>query len=573
MQKVCKQCQAQFEVTPKDLDFYDKVSPVFQGKKYSIPPPTLCPDCRQQRRLSWRNERTLYNRNCDLCKRHIVSVYPMAALFPVYCVRCWWSDQWDSFSYGIDYDFSIPFLKQFQRLRERVPQLAIQNDEGISSENSEYCYDVSHAKNCYRVIGSWYIQDCHFSLNVNRSRDVVDCNTTSIDCELVYESLDSQRLYHCAYLQNCEGCRDCFFGYDLRGCSDCFCCFGLRQKRFCMFNEQLVEKEYRRRIAEFNLDSFAMTRDMRVTFDHWALRFPRKYANLQNCEDCVGNNLFNCKSVLGYSVFNSEYSKFIDRSDGPKYSYDLINTGDSQWCYDCVTPDNSYMVAFSVWCWKCKNIFLSDNCHSSEQLLGCVSVRRGKYCILNKRYTKGEYEELAGRIIESLQKDEWPAMKSPSGTRCTSWGEHLPISHSPFGYNETAAAEYYPLSRDEVLRRGWKWNDVLPHTMGKETQQWDAVADNIRDVPDEIIQEVLACMECRKNYNITPQELKFYRKMPVPIPRLCPDCRHLQRFHRKTPTHLWKRQCKNCAKEIQTTYAPNRPETVYCESCYLSVVY
>lgn len=569
MTKTCTSCGQGFEITQDDLGFYDKVSPIFGGKKYAVPPPTHCPDCRQQRRLAWRNERTLYRRNCDLCNRYIVSVYPATAPFPVYCVRCFWGDQWDSLSFGIDYDPSVPFLEQFRRLRERVPQLAIQNDEGIGSENSEYCYDVSRAKNCYRVIGSWYIQDCHYSLNVNRSKDVVDCNTASIECELVYESLDSQRLYHCAYLQNCEGCRDCFFGYDLRGCSDCFACFGLRQKRFCMFNEQLTEEEYRRRMAEFNLGSFAMTHETRAKFDEWALRFPRKYANLQNCEDCVGNNLFNCKSVLGYSVFNSEYSKFIDRSDGPKNSYDLINTGTPQWCYDCVTPDDSYMVAFSVWCWKCKYILLSDNCHSSEHLFGCASVKRGKYRILNKQYTKEQYEKMAGNIIESLKKD-------------SAWGEHLPVSLSPFGYNETAAIEYYPLSRDEIMQRGWKWNDTLPHTTGKETKQWDAVADDIREVPDSIIQDVLACTECKKNYKITPQELKFYRNMPVPIPRQCPDCRHMARFHRKTPTHLWKRQCMctqghdhgaQCPRAFETTYGPNRPETVYCEDCYLKEVY
>lgn len=41
----------------------------------------------------------------------------------------------------------------------------------------------------------------------------------------------------------------------------------------------------------------------------------------------------------------------------------------------------------------------------------------------------------------------------------------------------------------------------------------------------------------------------------------------------RNPRKLWKRQCGKCGKEIQTTYSPERPETVYCEGCYLSVVY
>ena len=75
MQKTCPQCSAPFQVTPEDLAFYEKVSPVFNGKKELIPPPSLCPDCRMQRRLAWRNERSIFRDTCDLCKKSIVSIY------------------------------------------------------------------------------------------------------------------------------------------------------------------------------------------------------------------------------------------------------------------------------------------------------------------------------------------------------------------------------------------------------------------------------------------------------------------------------------------------------------------
>jgi hypothetical protein len=60
--KICKQCNSSFEITDKDLEFYDKISPTFNGEKFEIPAPTLCSDCRQQRRIVWRNERKLYRR-------------------------------------------------------------------------------------------------------------------------------------------------------------------------------------------------------------------------------------------------------------------------------------------------------------------------------------------------------------------------------------------------------------------------------------------------------------------------------------------------------------------------------
>jgi hypothetical protein len=560
VQKTCRQCQATFEVTQNDLTFYDAISPTFAGTKYAIPPPSLCPDCRQQRRLAWRNERNLYSRSCSLCGKHMVSVYPQTVPFPVYCVPCWWSDKWDAATFGRTYDPSRPFLDQWAELHAVTPKLSMQNDDGIESENSEYCYDISRCKDCYRLIGSWYDRDCHYSLNVNHSKNVVDCNSVSHHSEIVYESLDSQKLYHCAWVQNCENCRDCFFCYDLKGCADCFGCVGLRQKTFCIFNEQLTEDSYRVRMREISLGSHAIVDQTKRRFDAWALRFPRLFANLQNCEDCEGNNLFNCKSVLGYSVFNAEYCKFVDRSDRPIHSYDLINNGGGQWCCDCVTPDDSYMTLFSIWCWKSKNILLSDNCHSSGQLLGCISLHRKKHCILNKEYPKEEYERLAGAIIESLRRDG-------------AWGEHLPIRLSPFGYNESGAFDYYPLSKEETRARGWPWTDALPYTTGKETLLWDKIPDDIADVPDTVTKEILACSSCKKNFKITPKEFAFYRAFPSPLPRNCPECRYALRFKKKTPTRLWSRTCGKCGTEIRTTYSPDRPEIVYCEKCYLKEVY
>ena len=55
--KKCRLSGCEFFVTDKDLEFYDKISPVFAGKKYVLPSPTLCPDERIRRRLAWRNDR------------------------------------------------------------------------------------------------------------------------------------------------------------------------------------------------------------------------------------------------------------------------------------------------------------------------------------------------------------------------------------------------------------------------------------------------------------------------------------------------------------------------------------
>ena len=57
------------------------------------------------------------------------------------------------------------------------------------------------------------------------------------------------------------------------------------------------------------------------------------------------------------------------------------------------------------------------------------------------------------------------------------------------------------------------------------------------------------------------------------LPQRCFDQRHLDRVEQRNPRKLWQRSCSRCGKDILTNYAPERPEIVYCETCYLDEVY
>ncbi len=556
LQKKCLKCQSPFDIPDEDLVFYDKISPEFGKTKCPIPPPTLCPDCRYQRRIAWRNERNLYNRKCDLCQKPIISLYSPEKTYTVYCQRCWWSDKWDPFQFSKEFDFKSPFFNQFTDLYKSVPLLAIQNDNGVSSENCEYCQDFAFGKNCYLITGSWYLRDSFYGDTLCKGADIVD-STYVYNSELVYESLYCDKLYNCIFVQNSENCQRCVFGFDLKGCSDCFACFGLRQKRFYIFNQPYSETEYKAKMRELRVGSSAGFQKVKEEFQEWIKQFPRKATNQKNCENCVGNNLFHCKNTTGFDLFDSENSKYFTRSDKSLFCYDIHQSGNPQWCYESMTPDNSYMVAFSLWCWKDKNVLYSDNCHSSEYLFGCMGLKHAKYCILNKQYTKEEYESLVPQIIEQM-------------AAAGEWGELFPIRMSPFAYNETLVQTFFPLSREEASAAGYVWKDAdkkdyLP--------QMYSIPDAIEDVPDTIVKETLSCQKCHKNYRIIPTEFAFYRKMVLPIPLFCPLCRHSDRFSRSAPHQIFSRKCAKCGKDIQTTYSPDKPETVYCEDCYLSEVY
>src|SRR3989344_5392742 len=103
----CQSCKGQFVIEPDDFAFYEKIK---------VPPPTWCPGCRLQRRYSFRNEMNLYKVKCGLCGKNTISMYSADKPYPIYCQKCWMSDNWDPLQYGQEYDFSKPFFEQFGQL-------------------------------------------------------------------------------------------------------------------------------------------------------------------------------------------------------------------------------------------------------------------------------------------------------------------------------------------------------------------------------------------------------------------------------------------------------------------------
>lgn len=559
MQKICTQCRSPFGVAPEDLGFHERISPTYAGTRFDIPPPSLCPDCRFRRRISWRNEYHYYSRKCSSCEKPVVSVHAEDRSFPVFCNRCWWGDGWDPLEYGLPYDPNRSFFEQFTELAGRVPQLAMMNDNGVSSENCEYTNDFAFGKNCYLVTGSWQVQDSFYSSCCNHVRDVCDCECVNLGSELVYESIDSTQLYHCTFLQSSSGCHHCHFGIDLKGCSDCVGCIGLRQAKFHILNEPFAEEEYRQRVASLDLSSAAGQSRFAAHFQRHAAAFPRKPRQFVGCEDCAGDNLTNCRNVFGFDTFDGEHSKYFVKGDAPKHCQDIQNSGNPQWCYESITPDNSYLVSFSLWCWKCKNVLYSDNCHSSDDLFGCIALKRHRHCILNRQYAPSEYEALVSRIIANMRRDG-------------EWGEFFPSALSPFAYEDSLAGDLFPLSKEELHRRGWRSKE-RPKKAGLPATA--PLPDRIADAPEMITRELFACTDCEKNYRILPAELLFYQKMSLPPPHRCPECRRRRRQAIRVPysfrPHL--RRCEECGRAVETAYPETLAPKIFCESCYSASVY
>jgi hypothetical protein len=146
MNKRCYHCGTLFLTNEEDLAFFDKISPVVAGRKELVPPPTLCADCRQQRRLTFRNERHLYARKCDAIGKSIIAMYPATSPFPVYSQEYWWSDKWQASDYAQEWNPEASFFSQFAELQRKTPRLGCIIS---SSENCEFNNFCVGSKNCY----------------------------------------------------------------------------------------------------------------------------------------------------------------------------------------------------------------------------------------------------------------------------------------------------------------------------------------------------------------------------------------------------------------------------------------
>jgi hypothetical protein len=219
-------------------------------------------------------------------------------------------------------------------------------------------------------------------------------------------------------------------------------------------------------------------------------------------------------------------------------------------------------VFFSNECWD--QLIRSQyctNCHSSSDLFGCVGLRKKQYCILNKQYTKEEYEKLVAEI-----------KKQPF------YGSTFPLDMHAFAYNETIAQELFPITKEEAEKQGYRWVDTATKNYNI-TLKSENIPDSIEQVDEQILKETIGCAhegkcnhQCTEAFKITLSDFNFYKRMGVPIPKLCPNCRHFARLAQRNPIKLWDRNCAKCGKEIKTSYAPDRPEIVYCKQCYNSEV-
>lgn len=581
---VCQNCQREFPIEPENLDFY---------KKIKVPPPTWCPECRFKRRLIFWNEHNLFKRQDSRTGKEIFSLFPNEAPLKIYDHDYWWSDAFDAREYGRGYDFSKTFFEQFKLLFDAVPWPSGSIQKMV---NSDYSHNATGLKNCYLCFNGNTSEDCMYGIafyDMKQSLDFYQCD----ESELCYEAFSVGSSYKTFFSMDCGFCRDSWFLRDCQNCSDCFGCTNLRHKQYYIFNQPYSKDDYLRKIKEFNLGSYASLMAMKKkVYDFWN-QYPRKYMHAVHNVNSSGDYVFSSKDAQWcYQVVGVESSKWVQNvALEVKDSYDYTNWGlHAERVYETITcGENLARLKFCIECWPaCQDLEYCMNCHSSNNLFGCIGIKKGQYMILNRQYSKNDYFALREKIIKQMEEVPYTDKQG----RIYKYGEFFPIEFSPFAYTEAAVSDYYPLEKRGVIEQGFAWRDSSPKEF-KATMQAADLPDHIKDAQEAVTKEIIACASCKKAYRIIDREFEFLKRFGIPMPRLCPNCRYLERRRFRNPYKFWHRRCmcggkaaeggayqnsglphkthkggEHCPNEFETSYSPEREEIVYCEQCYQNEV-
>ena len=82
--------------------------------------------------------------------------------------------------------------------------------------------------------------------------------------------------------------------------------------------------------------------------------------------------------------------------------------------------------------------------------------------------------------------------------------------------------------------------------------------------------ETKACQNCKSNFQIEPEDFKFYEKMQVPAPTFCPECRMIRRMAWMGYRILYKRKCDFTGEEMITVHHQDIPQKVYKQEVWWS---
>ena len=522
-------------------------------EKVGIELPTICFFCRVKQHLAFWPFGKFRKGKSDLSGESLITVLPEKSRYPIYILNEWHSDKWNAMDYGQEYNPDKSFFEQLQELQEKVPR---PHQDGTKNTKCDWCDDVWSSKNCYLSRSLADCEDLFYSyrnLGVKNSIDVTVC----FNLEKCYASAECHNSYKLFYSRHSRDCIDSYFLYDCRNCQNCFMSWNLRNKSYCIENVQYTKEEYENKLKLANLGSYDSIQNHKKRFEEIAQKEAIHRANFNyKAYNSAGNYLedvkdcFNCNTVS-----DSEDCINCVRNQKLTSSIDIVGSQFTELCGNCNScQGGSYALKYSN-CSPSRYSEYLDLCIECEYCFGCVGLKKKKYCILNKQYTKEGYEDLKNKIISDMQKGR-------------EYGKFLPYSMSTGPFNFSTGFFYFPeTKKEDILKFGGYWEDIdESNIQGMPTSE---LPDDIKDVPDTITTQALICPETGWRFNISQNELIFYKENNIPLPRYHFDVRTKNSLKYLTVLQSYPHNCTYCEKDINAYYPPEWGyQKIACEECY-----
>jgi hypothetical protein len=390
----CQNTGKKFLITKQEIEFC---------KKWDLPLPVLHPEIRREMRERLMPSPFYSWTKCDHCGKRVLIEHPDTMDRKVICVDCRDKYYESVTPAGVDY---IPgkFLEQYHELIKQNPIRGydeFRKEQG-GGENLTRCVECSYSKNCIECFDTSKCINCvNCQEGLISDTDCVDL-TQSSGCELCVDMIGCLACYKCAYLEDCDTCENTYYSDNCRRTKYCFGCSGLRDKSFCIFNKQYSEKEYKEKVAELLKKTPDEIEELKSK-ELADVPVPASLGGTGNVDSFYTNQTMNCKSTY-YAFYSQETveSGYLWQCEGVNNVWDITMTRNSDYAYQASDTTYSKQIFFASGQFECEDCWFGMDNYKTHHAWGCVHLSDKKYHILNKEYSKEDYEKLVPQIRDEL---------------------------------------------------------------------------------------------------------------------------------------------------------------------------
>ena len=424
---------------------------------------------------------------------------------------------------GIDYNSEISFFDNYEKLFLETNIFNVIDHWG--AENSDYADMVYNSKNAY--LSTVIISNCENVLYSISTKDnctnVLNSIATWSNSENIYFCsgiLNSFKVFYSRFINNSN---NIWFSTNMIGCQECINCNDLENQKYYINNEKLEKTEYLKQKKEILKN--------KSNFEETYSKLDSKWKNI-NSTNTTWSSMFSSENVengyFWYYVKDSKNVMFTWWVDWDNNMYDVFTAGSP-------TAHDFYWVMWANWenLYCCKNITISSNlfysywCDSCSFCIWCIWLKNKNYCILNKQYSKEDFEILSDKIFWKMEENG------------ELW-EFFPAKLNPFYFNDTVSWLIWGFKKEEIIKEWFLWrdekikvdipdeNDLIysspqPSPEGEGVKSLDDFewfdSDWNWKINPEILKKVIKD-DSWNYYRIVKMEYDFLVKHSLPLPRL-----------------------------------------------------